>query len=296
MPPQERWEKRARVREWAIGIDEAGRGPVLGPLVYAACACPAGCEGTRIPSGVTDSKQLSAAQRETLYGQLRRRPPDQLATWTVVISPQEISAKMLAPRKINLNTISHDAALRLVAQAIDAGYFITEAYVDTVGGAAEYERKFRERFPSLRRVVVQAKADSAFALVSAASIVAKVTRDRQLRAWAMPRGIQDGDAGRACGPAVDWGSGYPSDPDTQQWLARNVHPVFGYPPLVRFSWSTCEERLRRHAVKVTWAVSEGEQLKPAKADSILHFFLRKEQGTSRKRPGWCLRRLGMTRE
>jgi len=64
------------------------------------------------------------------------------------------------------------------------------------------------------------------------SICAKVTRDTRLSNWVFDEpGLE---------PGRDWGSGYPGDEKTKQWLKSNIDPVFGFPRLVRFSWQTCK--------------------------------------------------------
>lgn len=57
----------------------------------------------------------------------------------------------------------------------------------------------------------------------------------------------------------EFGSGYPSDPATKAWLEKNMDPLFGFPSLVRFSWSTCETILDNKGVKVTWECDADEE-------------------------------------
>ena len=78
-------------------------------------------------------------------------------------------------------------------------------------------------FPDLK-ITVAKKADSLYACVSAASICAKVARDRALANWKFAEGE------RAEGPT---GSGYPGDPLTKKFLQTNSHHVFGFPEIVR---------------------------------------------------------------
>ena len=101
------------------------------------------------------------------------------------------------------------------------------------------------QFPGIK-FTVEPKADAKYPIVSAASIVAKVTRDRAVvEATAA-------EAARAPDAPAALGSGYPGDPDTKAYLERSTHPVFGYTSLVRFSWSTTVRALEARAAKVGW--------------------------------------------
>ncbi len=62
--------------------------------------------------------------------------------------------------------------------------------------------------------------------------------------------------------AGPFGCGYPSDPSTVQWLKDNVEPVFGYPDIVRFSWSSCENILKARAAQVIWPEEGTDEDKP----------------------------------
>lgn len=120
-------------------------------------------------------------------------------------------------------------------------------YIDTVGDAGRYQELLSRRFPGIAFTVCP-KADAIYPIVSAASIVAKVTRDRLLRDFQLP------EAGLAV--SRQFGSGYPGDPDTKSWLDGHVDAVFGFPSLVRFSWSTCNPILDARAVPVKWECEE----------------------------------------
>lgn len=102
----------------------------------------------------------------------------------------------------------------------------------------------QSHFPSLK-ITVSKKADSIFPIVGAASIFAKVTRDRRVSNW-----ILDGFTS----PKEGIGSGYPSDPMTKCYISRTLDSLFGFSPLVRFSWRTIEKLLGNKAVKCFWNV------------------------------------------
>ncbi|KMZ57073.1 Ribonuclease H2 subunit A [Zostera marina] len=227
-----------------MGIDEAGRGPVLGPMVYGCMYCPLSYKNTVASLEFADSKTLKEEKREELFENLKL---DSCIGWEVdVIDPRELSAKMLKKTKINLNEISHNSAMGLIRRVLDLGVILTEVYLDTVGDADKYRIKISERFPGIK-IVVSKKADSIYPIVSGASIVAKVTRDRAVRNWVLSETAENIDG--------EFGSGYPADPVTKAWLKRNKHFVFGFPSLVRFSWGTCSSYLK-DGVEVAWEADE----------------------------------------
>ena len=124
------------------------------------------------------------------------------------------------------------------------------------------------------------KADSLYPCVSAASICAKVARDRALAAWEFP----EGDAHV---PNKALGSGYPGDAVTKRFLQENVDPVFGFPSLVRFSWKTAENVLgEKMEARVTFEEVEPEEEDAIKKNpSVKEFFVKvpskKEAGSGR---------------
>ena len=166
---------------YLLGIDEAGRGPVLGPMVYAYAACPVAAQDELNSLGFADSKALTAAQREALLAKLRASAV--LRHHAIELSPQQLSADMQRSARVSLNVISHDAAIALVQHCVEqCGLHVAELYVDTVGDPASYAAKLQALFPHIR-ITVTAKADSLFPIVSAASIVAKCTRDDAIQQW-----------------------------------------------------------------------------------------------------------------
>ena len=155
---------------------------------------------------------------------------------------------MLRAEKYNLNALSHDTAISLVAKILAGGYSIDALFIDTVGDCRKYEQKLLQLFGAqIKTIRVEKKADSLFPIVSAASIVAKVTRDRLLRAWEFPEGRD-----HLSGPGLPLGSGYPADPTTKQWLEGNFDRLFGFPSLLRFSWATASTMLDAKGHRVCW--------------------------------------------
>eukprot|EP01134_Creolimax_fragrantissima_P005209 CFRG5209T1 len=242
-----------------LGIDEAGRGPVLGPMVYGTAFCPV----SQIPKlkqmGFADSKVLSEAQRDDLLEVIKSN--NDVMAWNArVLSPQDICGSSLRIDKYNLNALSHDTAIDLIRCAIAKGINLTEIYVDTVGHAGKYQEKLEGLFPG-KKIRVESKADSKYAIVSAASIVAKTMRDNEIRNFQ----FEEKDMDR-----IDrkFGSGYPGDPNTKAWLRNNIDPIFGFPGLVRFSWSTVTKLMDEYCAPV-YMNDESDDEEPEKGQRTL---------------------------
>ncbi|CAM8995839.1 unnamed protein product [Rhodiola kirilowii] len=230
-----------------MGIDEAGRGPVLGPMVYGCLYCARSYQDTLATLHFADSKTLKEEKREELFENLKA---EEAIGWAVdVIDPRELSAKMLKKEKINLNEISHCSAMGLVSTVLNRGVLLTEVYVDTVGDPEKYRIRLSEKFPDIKFVVAK-KADSLYPVVSGASIVAKVTRDRALKDWVMDETCESMHR--------SFGSGYPGDPGTKSWLEDHRHALFGFPTLVRFSWGTCTPFFKK-SIEVLWEADKMDE-------------------------------------
>ncbi|SEO89465.1 ribonuclease HII [Trujillonella endophytica] len=136
------------------GVDEAGRGACAGPLVAAACVLPSGRRG-RVP-GLADSKLLTPAARERVYAEIVERA----VAWSVVVMPVDD----LDARGMHVTNIE---ALRRAVWLLDPGadYVLTDGF--PVSGLA-------------RPTLAVWKGDRVAACVAAASVLAKVTRDRMM--------------------------------------------------------------------------------------------------------------------
>ncbi|KAI6039899.1 ribonuclease H-like domain-containing protein [Pisolithus marmoratus] len=239
---------------YVLGVDEAGRGPVLGPLVYGVAYCPVSWKLELDKLGFADSKTLTPQKRIELL-QVLSSDPENLG-WSVrVISPQAISMGMLKVPPTNLNKQSQDATILLIREVLQRGMQLSEVYVDALGTTTSYETYLSSLFPGIQFTVTQ-KADSKFKIVGAASVAAKVTRDACIEGWSFEelRNIE-GEEGVF---SRDFGSGYPSDPKTQEWMKTALHPTFGFPSLVRFSWTTVKVMLDKSAHPVKW-IDDGQE-------------------------------------
>ncbi|KAJ3155410.1 Ribonuclease H2 subunit A [Geranomyces michiganensis] len=247
-----------------LGVDEAGRGPVLGPMVYACAYMPLDKKEELAALGLDDSKVLKEEQRDDLFAVMEGHG-DWIGWGVHACSPQDISACMLRRAKHSLNALAHDTTIELIRETIARGVNVAEVYVDTVGPPAPYAAKLQTFFPGIR-ITVAKKADSLYPCVSAASIVAKVSRDAALKGWKWVEAVEGVFTKR-------FGSGYPSDPNTVKWLNEHVDPVFGYPRLMRFSWSTCVKILEDKAVGVIWPADEEDD----EGADIRGYFTQKDQ-------------------
>ncbi|MDO8481427.1 MAG: ribonuclease HII [Nanoarchaeota archaeon] len=193
-----------------LGIDEAGRGPVIGPLVMAGVV---GDEKKLKALGAKDSKMLTPKQREDLFEQIKSLATDYKI---VIIPPAEIDAAVLS-KNTNLNWLEADHAAEII-NALKPDRAIVDCPSNNLKKYTEYLVKKLTCKPEM---VVEHKADANYPSCSAASILAKVTRDREIEKLE-----------KKVGPL---GSGYPSDPTTQAFLKRHY---LDYPGIFRKSWES----------------------------------------------------------
>lgn len=155
-----------REDEVLVGIDEAGRGSVLGPMVYGAAYWSASV-AKDIPKGFQDSKALTEETRSKLFTELLNH--DDIGFCMRSLLPSEISRNMLRPQPYNLNEMSHDSAIIMIRKLLSAGVNVKTCYIDTVGNPFSYKRKLEREFPGLT-FIVESKADAKYPTCSAASV------------------------------------------------------------------------------------------------------------------------------
>jgi ribonuclease H2 subunit A len=251
-----------------LGVDEAGRGPVLGPMVYSAFYLPLSQHHSLLTAKehrFDDSKALTPATRSSLMRQLCT-PATPLHTscgWAVkVLSALDISAGMLRPGSgvYNLNAQAMDATVEIMRGIIEERRVdVKEVYIDTIGNPQSYQKKLERMFPTLK-ITVAKKADSLYPCVSAASVCAKVTRDAALEACYAEVLKERTRRGLDISEEAGWGSGYPSDGKCVAWLKSDMDALFGWGNECRFSWGTVKELLdSRNDVNVKWPVEQDEE-------------------------------------
>jgi ribonuclease HII len=193
------------------GIDEAGRGSVIGPLVVCGVAVEEEREKYLERLKLRDSKKLSPKRRIILARKIRKIAE----CCPVKITAQDID--LLRSKDVNLNEIEKIAIKKIIGELEP-----DKVIIDSMDVKPERLKSEVEGYRENLEVVSEHKADDKYTLVSAASIVAKVERDKAIANL------------RKEFPNI--GSGYPSDPTTIAFLKEI--PYDEMPNFVRRSWST----------------------------------------------------------
>ncbi len=202
----------------AFGVDEAGRGPVLGAMFAAAVVA----NPDSLPEGVRDSKRLAPERREEIAGVLR-------ADAGVRIGVASVSPARIDDPESDMNSLTVAAQADALSRALD-GTDCSSGVVDACDTDADrFGARVADRLDADVTVRAEHGADDAYPLVSAASVVAKVERDAHVADLAAEHG--------------EVGSGYPNDETTRTFLREYVEAHGDLPDCARRSWGTCEDVL-----------------------------------------------------
>ena len=199
-----------------LGIDDAGRGPVIGPMILAGCLIDEKTEKEFKKLGVKDSKQLTQKRREFLADIIREKSE----TFEIVLSPpSEIDG-------INLNTLEAIKTAEIINK-INKGYAKIKVIVDCPSvSIVKWQDFLKMKINNLSNLEISCehKADKNHVVVSAASILAKSVREKEMQKLKEKYG-------------KEIGSGYTSDPATKKFLEKNAqkHKNKG---IFRKSWVT----------------------------------------------------------
>ncbi len=197
-----------------LGIDEAGRGPIVGPMVAAGVVADKESLEELRHVGVRDSKLLEPGQRRRLLEEILGK-----ACYVVIVvhPPAVIDS-------VNLNRLEYETFSHIASRARLLCPGLREVYADAVGPPQRLAAVLAKAAPAAR-IVVESKADRRYTAVSAASIVAKVVRDEEIERLRRAYGLR--------------GSGYPTDPETLQWLREAYQRSPDTPPpIIRVTWGT----------------------------------------------------------
>ena len=204
-----------------MGIDEAGRGCVIGPLVMAAVlVCPKG-EKKLQEIGVRDSKKLSPKRREELFLKIEEIA---LEYHSYMASPRIIDEYCT---KKSLNILETEKIIDFIKK-----YRPDKVYIDALSSRPDrFACRLKDNLSELKiEIIAENKADDKYAIVGAASIIAKVLRDKSIQKLHKKLG--------------NFGSGYPSDKKTQNFLRETYQKKKTFPTSVRKSWGTVQRILQ----------------------------------------------------
>ncbi|MDE1825627.1 MAG: ribonuclease HII [Candidatus Micrarchaeota archaeon] len=212
------------------GGDEAGRGAVIGPLVIGVVSIKQGRGKKLSKIGVRDSKLLTPKKREFLYDEILSLAEE---AKNYAISPLEINNAMRS--NISLNELEAICISRLIDSLdqvdeiyLDSPDVVPERFGLRISVLSKKPMKVHgvkaQKMQNAIKVVSEHKADVKYPVVSAASIVAKVVRDREMEKISDSLGI-------------DMGSGYASDNQTISMIKQNLNNP-GLIPYIREYWKT----------------------------------------------------------
>ena|SRR3989338_7424298 len=198
------------------GVDEAGRGPALGPMVLAVASIAKEDEEKLVEMGVKDSKLLSPAQREAFYPQIKALCTETLSTQIPAKDIDELRERQ------SLNEIE---AMRIGWLLNHLKHAPDIVFVDAPDVIQEnFSRRIEKYCQSKVKLVSEHKADFNYPICGAASVIAKVERDLEIKKLSAKFG--------------EMGSGYPHDEVTIQFIRNWLQKNNVLPDFVRRSWAT----------------------------------------------------------
>ncbi len=200
------------------GIDEAGKGSVIGPMVIAGVSCEREVIKRFKDEGVRDSKKLTPKRRRELYEVIKEKANVSIK----VFNAWEIDQMR---REKTINEILLDGFTEIANNLECFAIYADSPDVNMDRFRVRLEESCGKRVFSLH------KADEKITVVMAASIVAKVERDARIEM------IKN-----ECG--VDFGSGYPADPKTREFLVKCLEEG-NFMKYIRFSWKTVRKNLNQ---------------------------------------------------
>lgn len=214
---------------WIAGVDEAGRGPVLGPLVVGSVAIPAADLHLLKEHGIRDSKDLNHAKRSAMAAWFHEQANQRGWLHQLVVCPPPRIDAAVANNGLNLLEVE------LFAEALNPFRTHLKQGIDILNDACDVNaERFTDRIAARliqwpwpnSTIHSEHKADTNHAVVGMASILAKVKRDECITQLTTTLGF-------------GIGSGYPSDPYTKAALPKLLEGKSPHPEL-RWSWKTVQ--------------------------------------------------------
>lgn len=200
-----------------VGVDEAGKGPVLGAMFAAAVRAP---DESALPDAIDDSKRLEPQRRRRLAAEVR-------CGADVTVAVVEVPTDRIDDPGADMNTVTVEAHAGALADVVTPGDHVIADAADVNPG--RFGRRVASGLGCEIDLRAEHRADERHAVVAAASVIAKVERDRHVARLADEHG--------------DLGSGYAHDPATRAFLAEYVGTHGDLPPFARASWQTSADVL-----------------------------------------------------
>jgi len=210
------------------GVDEAGRGPVFGPLVIAGVTIQDDFELKEI--GVRDSKKLTPNRREILAKKIREIAEKYEI---IIISASDIDDM----RKVmTLNELEVSAFSKIIEKLRPDVCYVDSADVNQ----ERFGMDILSKLSFKPKIISKHKADDIYPVVGAASIIAKTTRDENVRkiAQELEKKLN-----------LPLGSGYPADPITKKFLKTWIKTYGELPPHTRRSWETAQRLMKENKTR-----------------------------------------------
>ncbi len=204
------------------GIDEAGKGPVLGPMCVAGLLVDENKLDRLVKLGVKDSKKLTPKKREALSVEIKKLADN---IFILEVSPGQIDGLR---KVITMNEIMVSCYVKVLEELRPESAFVDAA--DVI--AERFGENIMKKYSGDLNITSEHNADEKYPIVSAASILAKVRRDELVR-----------NLERTVGKEI--GSGYPADPKTITFLESWVKEHGRLPDFARSSWETSKNILGR---------------------------------------------------
>jgi ribonuclease HII len=203
------------------GVDEAGRGPVIGPLVMCGVVIEEKDMSKLKVMGVKDSKLLTSEKRKYFFEKIK----DIVKNYEIIILSAKDVDDTLNSETMNLNWLEAKNSAQIINKLKP-----DKAILDCPStNLLSYSKYVKNLLTFDVELITEHKADLNHIIVGAASILAKVTRDREIEK--IKSDI-----------SIDFGSGYPSDPRTIKFLRENYDK---YPDIFRKTWASYKNAIEK---------------------------------------------------
>jgi ribonuclease HII len=206
-----------------LGIDDAGRGPVLGPMILAGIIANPKDEKILKSWNAKDSKLLTPLQRRTIAEKIRPQFTHHI----------EISSSKEIDKSSNLNYLEAIKTANIINHLTKNIKGKTTAIIDCPSvNIQAWSNDVQKLLDKPKNIILQCehKADANHPVVSAASILAKEKREEEIYKLKLKY-------------KTDFGSGYPADPKTKKFIQENFDNK-KYAPIIRFSWNTVKKLIK----------------------------------------------------